>query len=156
MSIYNINVKLENGVEYSLERYKGKVLLIVNTATKCGFTPQFEELEELYKKYQQDGFVVLGFPSNQFLQEVATAKEAAEQCRLSYGVTFPMHEMIKVNGKEAHPLFKYLSSQVNGLLGKSIKWNFTKFLIDQDGVVVNRFGSKVKPSSFEGEIQKLL
>lgn len=156
MSIYNINVKLENGAEYSLERYKGKVLLIVNTATKCGFTPQFEELEELYKKYQQDGFVVLGFPSNQFLQELATAKEAAEQCRLSYGVTFPMHEMIKVNGKEAHPLFKYLSSQANGFVGKSIKWNFTKFLIDQDGVVVNRFGPKVKPSSFEGEIQKLL
>ncbi|MGG0658389.1 glutathione peroxidase [Rummeliibacillus pycnus] len=156
MSIYDINVKLEDGSEYSLDRYKGKVLLIVNTATKCGFTPQFEELEGLYKKYQQEDFVVLGFPSNQFHQEVDSATVAAEQCRLTYGVTFPMHEMVKVNGKDAHPLFKYLTSHSNGFLGNSIKWNFTKFLVDQQGEVVRRFGSKDNPSSFEGEVQKLL
>lgn len=155
-TIYDINVKLENGTEYSLDTYKGKVLLIVNTATKCGFTPQFEELEALYKKYQQKDFVVLGFPSNQFHQEVGSAKEAAEQCRLTYGVTFPMHEIVAVNGKDAHPLFKYLTSEAKGFLGSSIKWNFTKFLVNREGKVVKRFGPKDKPSSFEEEIKKIL
>jgi len=107
MSIYDIQVTLEDGTEYSLDRYKGKAMLIVNTASKCGFTPQFEELEGLYKKYQDEGLVVLGFPSNQFKQEVATAGEAASQCRLTYGVTFPMHEIVKVNGKDAHSIFEH-------------------------------------------------
>lgn len=156
MSIYDIHVTLEDGTDYSLARYKGKVLLIVNTASKCGFTPQFEELESLYKKYQDEGLVVLGFPSNQFKQEVATAEEAASQCRLTYGVTFPMHEIVKVNGKEAHPIFDYLTSHSKGFLGSSVKWNFTKFLVNRTGEVVGRFGSADKPSSFEEEIKKAL
>ena len=156
MSIYDISVKLEDGTQYSLERYRGQVMLIVNTASKCGFTPQFEDLEALYKKYKSDGFVVLGFPSNQFKQEVATAEEAASQCRMSYGVTFPMHEIVKVNGKDAHPVFEYLTSHSKGILGKSVKWNFTKFLVGRDGEVVARFGSTDKPSSFEDEIKKIL
>lgn len=121
MNIYDIDVALEDGTEYSLEKYKGKAMLIVNTATKCGFTPQFEELEELYMKYHDDGLVVLGFPSNQFKQEVDSAEEAASQCRLTYGVTFPMHEMVKVNGKEAHPVFNYLTTHSKGFLGSNVK-----------------------------------
>lgn len=156
MSIYDINVKLEDGTPYSLERYKGQVMLIVNTASKCGFTPQFEGLEALYQKYKDKGFVVLGFPSDQFKQEVATAEEAASQCRMTYGVTFPMHEIVKVNGKEAHPIFDFVTSQSKGLLGKSVKWNFTKFLVGREGEVVARFGSVDKPSSLEEEIKKLL
>lgn len=156
MSIYDINVKLEDGTQYSLERYKGQGMLIVNTASKCGFTPQFEDLEALYKKYKDEGFVVLGFPSNQFKQEVGTAEEAAANCRLTYGVTFPMHEVVKVNGKDAHPIFDYVTSHSKGILGKRVKWNFTKFLVNCEGEVVARFGSTDKPSSFEDEIQKVL
>ena len=156
MSIYDINVTLEDGTAYNLERYKGKVMLIVNTASKCGFTPQFEDLEALYKKYKDEDFVVLGFPSNQFKQEVATAEEAAANCRLTYGVTFPMHEIVKVNGKEAHPIFDYVTSHSKGILGKSVKWNFTKFLVNREGEVVARFGSTDKPSSFEDDIKNIL
>ena len=156
MSIYDIDVKLEDGTQYSLERYRGQVMLIVNTASKCGFTPQFEGLETLYKKYKDEGFAVLGFPSNQFKQELETAGEAAENCRLAYGVTFPMHELVKVNGKDAHPVFDYVTSHSKGILGKSVKWNFTKFLVNREGEVVARFGSTDKPSNFEDEIQKVL
>lgn len=156
MSIYDIEVTLEDGTKYSLERYKGQVMLIVNTASKCGFTPQFEGLETLYKKFKDEGFVVLGFPSNQFKQEVATAEEAAANCRLTYGVTFPMHEVVQVNGKDAHPIFDYVTSHSKGILGKSVKWNFTKFLVNREGEVVARFGSTDKPISFEDEIQKVL
>ncbi|MEK5531826.1 glutathione peroxidase [Viridibacillus sp. FSL R5-0468] len=156
MSIYDIEVRLDDGAKYSLDRYKEKVMLIVNTATKCGFSPQFDELEALYKKYKKDGFVVLGFPSNQFHQEVASAEEAAANCRLTYGVTFPMHEVVNVNGKDAHPVFQYVTSHSKGFLGKSVKWNFTKFLVNQNGEIVQRFGSKDKPYSFEREILKYL
>jgi len=156
VSIYDIEVRLDDGTKYSLDRYKEKVMLIVNTATKCGFSPQFDELEALYKKYKKDGFVVLGFPSNQFHQEVASAEEAAANCRLTYGVTFPMHEVINVNGKDAHPVFQYVTSHSKGFLGKSVKWNFTKFLVNQNGEIVQRFGSKDKPYSFEREILKYL
>ena len=156
MSIYDIEVVLEDGTAYNLERYKGKVMLIVNTASKCGFTPQFENLEVLYKRYADDGLIVLGFPSNQFKQEVATAEEAAANCRLTYGVTFPMHQLVKVNGKEAHPVFDYVTSHSKGILGNSVKWNFTKFLVNRDGEVVARFGSTDKPSSFEDDIKKTL
>ncbi|ETT87420.1 glutathione peroxidase [Viridibacillus sp. FSL R5-0477] len=156
MSIYDIEVRLDDGTKYSLDRYKEKVMLIVNTATKCGFSPQFDELEALYKKYKKDGFVVLGFPSNQFHQEVASAEEAAANCRLTYGVTFPMHEVVNVNGKDAHPVFQYVTSHSKGFLGKSVKWNFTKFLVNQNGEIVQRFGSKDKPYSFEREILKYL
>lgn len=156
MNLYDLHATLEDGTEYSLERYKGKVLLIVNTATKCGFTPQFDELETLYKKYQDDGFVILGFPSNQFHQEVSTAEEAAKNCRLTYGVTFPMHEIVKVNGKDAHPIFQYVTTHAKGLLGNKVKWNFTKFLVNREGEVIERFAPAAKPSSFETAIQKLL
>lgn len=156
MSIYAIDVKLENGQEYSMKEYEDKVVLVVNTATKCGYTPQFEELELLYKKYKDDGLVILGFPTNQFKQELDTAEAAAEQCRLTYGVSFPMHELVSVNGAQEHELFKYLKSNSKGFLGSSIKWNFTKFLVDRDGNVVERFGSKDKPLSFEDRIKELL
>lgn len=156
MSIYDIEVTLENGESYKLDRYKGKTLLVVNTATKCGLSGQFEDLQALYDKYQDEDLVVLGFPTNQFKQEVATANQAAEACRLSYGVTFPMHEIIKVNGDDAHPLFKQLTEETKGLLGKSVKWNFTKFLVDKDGNVVKRYAPTDTPSKFQAEIEQYL
>lgn len=156
MSIYDVEVTLENGETYQLDRYKGKTLLIVNTATKCGLTPQFDDLQTLHEKYNEQGLVVLGFPSNQFKQEVATANQAAEACRLSYGVTFPMHEIVKVNGEDAHPLFKQLTEATKGLLGKSVKWNFTKFLVDKEGNIIKRFAPTDKPLKFEEEIKQYL
>lgn len=156
MSIYTIEVPLANGQKYRLDRYKGKVLLIVNTATKCGFTPQFKELEELYQTYKGSGLVVLGFPSNQFKQEVDTAQKAEEACRLSYGVTFPMHDIVLVNGSNAHPLFNLLTKEAPGLFGSKVKWNFTKFLIDQEGNVVKRYAPTDKPIKVKSEIDKLL
>ncbi|GEK35613.1 glutathione peroxidase [Kurthia sibirica] len=156
MSIYDYKVQLEDGKEYSMSDYKGKAMLIVNTASKCGFTPQFEELEKLYEDYKEEDFVVLGFPTNQFKQEVATAQEAAQECRLNYGVTFPMHSMIQVNGAQEDPLFTYLKDHTKGFLGSSIKWNFTKFLIDKEGNIVGRYASKDKPLSLSKDIEKLL
>ena len=156
MSIYEIKVTADNGETYTLDRYKGKTMLIVNTATKCGLVGQFEELEELYQKYADRNFVVLGFPSNQFKQEVGTADQASQACRLTYGVTFPMHEIVKVNGDDAHPLFKLVAEETKGILGKSVKWNFTKFLVDKDGNIVKRFAPTDKPSKFEKEIEKYL
>jgi glutathione peroxidase len=156
-NLYDYSATLENGEQYSLEKYKGDVVLIVNTATKCGFTPQFDGLEKLYQQYKDQGFTVLGFPSNQFKQELASGKEAAEACRLNYGVTFPMHEVVDVNGEKAAPVFKYVTSHAKGLLGsESVKWNFTKFLVDRDGNVVERFASKDKPESLKKSIEKLL
>ncbi|MEO4052382.1 glutathione peroxidase [Solibacillus sp. CAU 1738] len=152
MTIYNIEVKSEDGEVYTLERYKGKVMLIVNTASKCGLTGQFEDLEKLYKKYADQGLVVLGFPSNQFKQEVATGSAAALACRLTYGVTFPMHEIVAVNGSNAHPLFKLLTEETKGIFSKNVKWNFTKFLVDRDGKIVKRFAPTDKPLKFEKEI----
>lgn len=156
MNIYDIPVKTEKGEQYELDRYKGQVMMIVNTASKCGFTNQFTELEELYDKYKEEGFVVLGFPSDQFKQELSSGEEAAEFCRLDYGVTFPMHEMVKVNGSQAHPLFKHLSSEAKGLLGQSVKWNFTKFLVDRDGNVIKRYAPQDSPTKAENDIAKLL
>ena len=156
MNIYDIPVKTEKGEQYELDRYKGQVMMIVNTASKCGFTNQFSELEELYEKYKEEGFVVLGFPSDQFKQELSSSEDAAEFCRMDYGVTFPMHEMIKVNGAEAHPLFKQLSSEAKGLLGQSVKWNFTKFLVDRDGNVIKRYAPQDNPRKAETDIAKLL
>ena len=156
MNIYDIPVKTEKGEQYELDRYKGQVMMIVNTASKCGFTNQFTELEEIYDKYKEEGFVLLGFPSDQFKQELSSSEEAAEFCRLDYGVTFPMHEMVKVNGSEAHPLFKHLSSEAKGLLGQSVKWNFTKFLVDRDGNVIKRYAPQDSPAKAENDIAKLL
>lgn len=155
-SIYDFKVTLENGEGYGLDRYKGKTLLIVNTATKCGLTPQFDGLETLYKKYQDQGLIILGFPSNQFKQELADGKAAAEACRMTYGVTFPMHELTVVNGKNADPLFKFLESGLPGTLGNAIKWNFTKFLIDSEGNLIKRFAPQTTPEKIIPEIEAVL
>lgn len=156
LSIYDIKVKTSDGVEYELNDYKGKPMLIVNTATKCGLSNQFDGLEKLYNQYKDHGLVVLGFPSNQFHQEVTNSEEAAQACRMTYGVTFPMHEIVKVNGKEAHPLFKYLTTNSKGFLSNSIKWNFTKFLVDKEGNLVERYSPTDNPESFEKDIIHVL
>lgn len=152
MNIYDIEVALENGETYKLDKYKGKTLLIVNTATKCGLAPQFDELQKLYDKYKEDDFIVLGFPSNQFKQETDSASDAAESCRTTYGVTFPMHDMVQVNGSDAHPLFKLLTEETKGITGKAVKWNFTKFLVDKNGTIIKRFAPTTTPLSIEKEL----
>lgn len=157
MSIYDYTLTLEDGTKYPLSKYRGQPMVIVNTATKCGFAPQFGQLEEIYKQYQAQGLVVLGFPSDQFHQEIGDGKAAAQACRTTYGVTFPMHEVGPVNGEDAQPLFGYLTEQAPGALGsKKIKWNFTKFLVDRDGNVVERFAPKTKPEAMVPAIEKLL
>ncbi len=158
MSIYDYKVNDSMGREVALADYKGKVLLIVNTASKCGFTPQFEGLEALNKKYKALGLEILGFPCNQFGgQDPGTQDEIVQFCQLNYGVSFDMFEKIAVKGKNKHPLFEYLTNEKKGVLGtKDIKWNFTKFLIDREGNVVARFASKDAPEKIESDILKLL
>ncbi|WP_044748373.1 glutathione peroxidase [Bacillus alveayuensis] len=158
MSIYDFTVKTIRGEEKSMADYKGKVLLIVNTASKCGFTPQYKELQELYDEYKDKGFEILGFPCNQFgHQEPGSESEIESFCQLNYGVTFPMFAKVDVNGANAHPVFVYLTEKAPGILGtKAIKWNFTKFLVDKNGNVVNRFAPQTKPSELKQEIEKLL
>ena len=155
MTVYDFEVTLEDGQTYSLSKYQGHPMIIVNTATKCGLAPQFKKLEKLYQKYQAQGLVVLGFPSNQFHQEVDDDQKAAQACRMTYGVSFPMHQIHDVNGEQALPLFQYLTSQQTGSLNKAIKWNFTKFLIDQEGNVVKRFAPVTDPLKMIPEIDKL-
>ncbi|MED4691810.1 glutathione peroxidase [Peribacillus frigoritolerans] len=158
MSIYEFEVNKINGETISLEEYKGKVMIIVNTASKCGFSPQYDDLQSLYVQYKEDGVVVLGFPCNQFLnQEPGDDLEIDSYCKLNHGVTFPMFAKVNVKGKEAHPLFSYLTENAPGVMGsKSIKWNFTKFLIDRNGNIVSRFAPKTKPLEMEEEIKKLI
>lgn len=158
MSIYDFEANTLRGEEESLSKYKGKVLLVVNTASKCGFSPQFKGLQEVYDKFKDRGFEVLGFPSNQFAsQEPGGSEDIAEFCEINYGVTFPMYEKVDVKGDTAHPLFKYLSKEAPGLLGsKSVKWNFTKFLVDQEGRVLKRFSPQTTPDQIESDIAKLL
>lgn len=158
MSVYDFQVSKLNGENVSLSGYRGKVLLIVNTASKCGFTPQFKGLEELYKQHAGDGLEILGFPCNQFAkQEPGTAEEIQEFCQINYGVTFPMFGKIDVNGENTHPLYVYLKKQAPGLMGtKAIKWNFTKFLIDREGNVVKRFAPNDKPENLVKDIEQLL
>jgi glutathione peroxidase len=156
-TIYDFTVEKPNGEQMTLSGYKGKVLLIVNTASKCGFTPQFKELQELYEKYKDQGFEVLGFPCDQFMkQEFDTNDEIMEFCQVNYGVSFPMFAKVNVKGKEAHPLFKWLTQEKKGLLSSEIKWNFTKFLVDRKGNVVDRFAPQTNPAKIEGQIQSLL
>jgi len=157
-SVYDFSARTIEGREQRLDAYKGKVLLIVNVASECGFTPQYSGLEALQKRYGAQGFSVLGFPSNQFgAQEPGTEAEIANFCEKNYGVTFPMFAKVDVNGSGAHPLYKYLTSEKAGLLGtEAIKWNFTKFLIDREGKPVARFGSSTKPDALEAPIKKLL
>ncbi|WP_026573197.1 glutathione peroxidase [Bacillus sp. UNC438CL73TsuS30] len=158
MAIYEFNAKTIDGAEVSLEQFKGKVLLVVNTASKCGFTPQFNELQQIYEKYKDKGFAVLGFPCNQFMnQEPANEEEIKSFCELNYGVTFPMFAKVDVNGSQAHPLFNYLASQAPGVMGsKAIKWNFTKFLVDQTGNVHKRYAPSTKPFEIAKDIEGLL
>ncbi|CAI4281064.1 ADM_collapsed_G0004510.mRNA.1.CDS.1 [Saccharomyces cerevisiae] len=157
-SFYDLECKDKKGEPFKFDQLKGKVVLIVNVASKCGFTPQYKELEELYKKYQDKGFVILGFPCNQFgKQEPGSDEQITEFCQLNYGVTFPIMKKIDVNGSNADSVYNYLKSQKAGLLGfKGIKWNFEKFLVDSNGKVVQRFSSLTKPSSLDQEIQSLL
>ena len=146
------------GNQKSMGEFKGQVVLVVNTASKCGFTPQFKGLEKLYSKYKEKGLAVLGFPCNQFAnQDPGSNEDITEFCELNYGVTFPMFQKVDVNGDDAHPLFQYLKKQAPGVLGtQAIKWNFTKFLVNQDGQVVARFAPKDTPEKIESEIVKLL
>jgi len=154
---YTFKSKSLDGKEVSMQSYKGKVVLIVNTASKCGFTPQYEGLETLYKKYQSKGLVILGFPCNQFAgQEPGNSEEIAKFCSLKYNVTFPMFQKIEVNGDNTDPLYKYLKNALPGTLGNDIKWNFTKFLLDKKGNPVNRYGSSTKPEEIAADIEKLL
>ncbi len=157
MKIYDFKVKDNLGKEISLENYKGKTLIIVNTASKCGLTPQFEDLEFLYKKYKNENFEILGFPCNQFAkQELNSNDEIQEFCQLNYGVTFKVFDKINVNGKNAHPLYKYLKKEKSGIFGGSIKWNFTKFLIDKNGNVVERYAPTDSPLKMEEKIKELI
>lgn len=157
MRFYDFSANKMNGQEIKMEKYKGKVVLVVNTASKCGLTPQFKELEELYKEYKDRGFEILGFPCNQFAkQDPGTNKEISEFCLINYGVSFTMFEKIDVNGENAHPLYKYLKSEAKGILNKEIKWNFAKFLIDSEGNVVKRYAPITTPLKLKGDIEKLL
>ncbi|WP_244848488.1 glutathione peroxidase [Caballeronia sp. SL2Y3] len=157
-SIYGFTAERLDGRTTSLDTYRGKVLLIVNTASECGFTPQYRGLQELYTLYAGRGFEVLGFPCNQFgKQEPGDAAQIGSFCESNYGVTFPMFAKIDVNGPNAHPLFKYLTEKEPGVLGlEAIKWNFTKFLIDRNGNIVKRYAPITKPESIADDIEKLL
>lgn len=157
MLIYDITVKDADGRDVSLFEYSGKVLLIVNTATGCGFTPQYEGLQKLYDKYKERGFEVLDFPCNQFgNQAPENDKGIGKFCTLNYGTTFPRFQKIDVNGRNESPLFTYLKSQHGGFVGSNIKWNFTKFLVDRRGLVAKRFSPATPPEKIEKHIAKLL
>ncbi|GAA3731092.1 glutathione peroxidase [Salinicoccus jeotgali] len=157
MNIYDIEVKKANGESYSLEDYKGKPMLIANTASKCGLRGQYDELETLHKEYEDQGLIVLGFPSNQFNnQEPGSDEDAEEACRINHGVTFDIHEIIDVNGDTAHPLFKHLKEESKGMMGDKIKWNFTKFLVDREGNVVSRVAPTTSPLKMKDDIENVL
>ena len=157
MSIYDYKVKGKNGEEVSLKEYEGKVLLVVNTATGCGFTPQFDGLQDLYEKYQGKGFEILDFPCNQFgNQAPGSDEEITDFCNSRYGITFRQFAKIDVNGENEAPLFAFLKAQKGGVLGKNIKWNFTKFLVDRTGKVVGRFAPTKAPEELDAEIAALL
>jgi len=157
-TIYDFTCNTLGGKPQTLSDFRGKVALIVNTASKCGFTAQYKGLEELYKKYQDKGLVILGFPCDQFgHQEPGDSSQISQFCERNYGVSFPMYEKIDVNGKNTHPLYVHLKDKAPGLLGsKSIKWNFTKFLVGRNGEVVRRYATATKPEDIEKDIQKLL
>ena len=157
-TIYDFSAEKLEGGEQSLSDYQGKVLLIVNTASKCGFTPQFEGLEKVFQKYRAQGLVVLGFPCNQFAgQDPGNNSEIGEFCQRNYGVSFPMFAKIDVNGSDAHPIYKFLTKEAKGILGtESVKWNFTKFLVGRDGNVIDRFATATKPEDMAKDIEKAL
>ncbi|WP_342759622.1 glutathione peroxidase [Kineothrix sedimenti] len=157
MGIYDYTVNNKDGKEVSLSDYKGKVLLIVNTATGCGFTPQYNGLQTLYEKYKEEGFEILDFPCNQFANQApGSDDEITSFCSLRYGITFAQFAKIHVNGDDEALLYTYLKSQKGGVMGKNIKWNFTKFLVDRDGNVTERFGSATTPEKLEEKVKELL
>ncbi|ATV01478.1 glutathione peroxidase [Bacillus velezensis] len=158
MTIYDINVRTITGEDMTLSAYRGKVMIIVNTASKCGFTSQLKQLQELYDTYREEGLEILGFPCNQFMnQEPGNEAEIQDFCVKNYGVTFPMFAKVDVNGADAHPLFTYLTEQAKGMLGtKAVKWNFTKFIVDRNGEVTGRFSPNVNPKELEDTVQRLL
>ena len=156
-NFYQFTAQNIQGKEVSMEDFKGKIILVVNTASKCGFTPQYAGLEDLYRKYRDAGLVILGFPCNQFgNQEPGDEKSISETCLINYGVSFPMFSKVDVNGEQAHPIFKYLKKQLSGLFGSKIRWNFTKFLIDKHGKPVKRFAPITQPEKLEPYIEKLI
>lgn len=156
-NFYDLSASTPQGRPVSMADYQGKVVLVVNTATQCGLTPQFEGLERLYTTYKDQGLVILGFPCNQFGSQEPLANEVMEEtCKLDHGVTFPLFEKIEVNGPCTHPVFRYLKGKLGGLFGSRIKWNFTKFLIDRNGTPVKRFAPITKPEAIEPQIKKLL
>ena len=154
---YEFSAQTLQGKEIKMDAYKGKTILVVNTASKCGLTPQFEGLEKLNQKYKDKGLVILGFPCNQFAgQEPGDEKSISEGCVINYGVTFQMFSKIDVNGESAHPIYKYLKNELSGLLGNKIKWNFTKFLIDQNGKPLKRFSPTTKPEKIDKYLETIL
>lgn len=156
-TVFDFKVKATTGDEVALDAYKGKVLVVVNTASKCGFTPQFEELQKLYDTYKDQGFEVLGFPSDQFNnQEFDNIDETMSFCQRNYGVSFPMFAKVDVKGDQAEPLFQHLVSEKKGLLSEGIKWNFTKFLVDREGNVVKRYAPQTSPAKIEEDLVKYL
>ncbi|MFZ0444914.1 MAG: glutathione peroxidase [Bacillus sp. (in: firmicutes)] len=156
-SIYDFTIQMPNGTEKTLKEYEGNPLIIVNTASKCGLTPQFKGLQELYEKYSDQGLEIIGFPCDQFNnQEYENIEETTQFCQINYGVTFPITAKIDVNGESAHPLFTFLKKQKKGILSDNIKWNFTKFLIDREGQVVERYAPTTVPSKIEEDLKKLL
>lgn len=157
-TIYDFQAEMLEGEQKNFSEYQGKVLLIVNTASQCGLTPQFEGLEQLYQDYQSKSLIILGFPCNQFAhQDPLTNEEIGGFCQRNYGVSFPMFAKVDVNGSKAHPLYQYLTAEAKGILGsQKIKWNFTKFLINQEGKVIKRYAPLIKPEKIAKDIQKLL
>jgi glutathione peroxidase len=156
-NFYQFSAQSLQGKEIKMEAYKGKTVLVVNTASKCGLTPQYEGLEALNKKYQDKGLVILGFPCNQFAnQEPGDEKSISEGCLINYGVTFQMFSKIDVNGETAHPIYKYLKNELGGVFGSKIKWNFTKFLIDAEGNPIKRFAPTTKPKKIDKYLEKVL
>jgi len=155
--IYDFKALTTKGQELDFAQFEGKVLLIVNTASKCGFTPQFDGLEKLNQKYRDKGLVVIGFPCNQFAhQDPGSDDEISSFCRLNYGVTFQIMQKIDVNGENAHPIYKYLKESAKGTFGNAIKWNFTKFLISKDGSTIKRYAPTVEPEKLEKDIEEML
>ena len=156
-SAHDFSATSIDGIERQLVDYKGNVILVVNTASQCGFTPQYKGLEDLYRTYVDRGLVVLGFPCDQFgHQEPGDEEEIATFCERNFGVTFPLFAKVDVNGRDAHPLYQWLRSEKSGMVGNKIRWNFTKFLIDPDGNVVNRYGSTTTPEQIADDIEALL
>ncbi len=154
---YQFSAKSLQGNEIKMDSYKGKTILVVNTASKCGLTPQFEGLEKLYQDYKDKGLVILGFPCNQFAnQEPGDEKSISEGCMINYGVTFPMFSKIEVNGENAHPIYKYLRKELGSIFGSKIKWNFTKFLIDSNGKPIKRFAPVTKPEKIAVYLEKIM